>query len=295
MEEKNLHINALEMKAAVIAIRSLTRTKENIHVHLKMDNVTAVTYLNKMGGTKSCTLNTITKEIWEYCLSKKIILTAEYLPGCQNSIADWESRNAQEVSINSWRLNPAIFDQINKILGPIKIDLFADRWNAQVFQYISWKNDPLALSVDAFLTTWEKEKEAYAFPPFCMIPKCLCKIQREGGELVLITPAWQTQSYYPLLLQMAITKPILLPPQTNLLMSPKGGNHPMILNGALKLVAWKISGNPRKCWEFQNKLQSYSPQRGDRVPSQLTTAAGNTGLAGVINNKLIPFVPLWNL
>jgi hypothetical protein len=36
----------------------------------------------------------------------------------------------------------------------------------------------------------------------------------------------------------------------------------------------------------------YPPQLGDRVPSKLTTADGNTVLAGVINNKVIPFVPL---
>ena len=108
------------MKAAEIAIKPLTQTKENIHVHLKMDNVTAVTYLNKMGGTKSCILNSITK-IWEHCMLKKIIVTAEYLPGCQNSIADWESRNVQEVSINSWRLNPTIFNQINKNTGTYQI------------------------------------------------------------------------------------------------------------------------------------------------------------------------------
>ena len=49
-QEKEMHINALEMKAAQIAIKALTKEKNNIHVHLKMDNITAVTYLNKMGG-----------------------------------------------------------------------------------------------------------------------------------------------------------------------------------------------------------------------------------------------------
>jgi hypothetical protein len=44
--------------------------------------------------------------------------------------------------------------------------MFADRKNAQVSQYISWKKNPQALSVDASLTTWEKEKKTYAFPHF---------------------------------------------------------------------------------------------------------------------------------
>jgi hypothetical protein len=70
--EKKLHINALELKAANIAVRSMTKNRENVHIHLKMDNVTAVTYVNKMGGTKSPILTSIAKDLWEYCLGKKI-------------------------------------------------------------------------------------------------------------------------------------------------------------------------------------------------------------------------------
>ena len=113
-------------------------------------------------------------------MMKRIVVTAEYLPGKENCIADWESRHVEEVSINCWRLNPTIFNQINKTMGPITLDLFADRWNAQVQNYISWREDPLAISTDAFLSQWEEG--AYAFPPFCMIPRCLSKLQREGGR-----------------------------------------------------------------------------------------------------------------
>ena len=179
-QEQEMHINALEMKAAGIAIKSVTRDKQNMHIHLKMDNVTAVTYLNKMGGTHSHTLNQIAKEILEYCTGKQIIITAEYLSGSQNQLADWESRNVKEISINSWRLNPKIFNQINKVMGPIMLDLFADRWSAQVPSYVSWDKDPLAVSTDAFLTNWGENKKADAFPPFCLIARCLSKIQKEG-------------------------------------------------------------------------------------------------------------------
>ena len=32
------------------AVQSFTKGKNNIHVHLQLDNTTAVAYLNKMGG-----------------------------------------------------------------------------------------------------------------------------------------------------------------------------------------------------------------------------------------------------
>lgn len=90
--EKKLHINALELKTANTAVKSVAKNKQNVHIHLKMDNTTAVTYVNKMGGTKSPILTNIAKDLWEYCLERKITLTAEHLPGSLNQTADLESR-----------------------------------------------------------------------------------------------------------------------------------------------------------------------------------------------------------
>ena len=48
-QERKLHINALELKAAELAVKALTKENSNLHIHLKMDNVTAVAHVNKMG------------------------------------------------------------------------------------------------------------------------------------------------------------------------------------------------------------------------------------------------------
>ena len=134
-EEKKLHINALELKAAHLALKSVAKNKTDILVHIKMDNITAVAHINKMGGTKSPILNQITKEIWEFCLEREITLTAEYLPGLMNTKADWESRHVK--SSSQWKLNVLIFKQLNNVWGPILIDLFADRLDNQTPEYSS--------------------------------------------------------------------------------------------------------------------------------------------------------------
>ena len=188
-----------------------------------MDNVTEVTYVNKMGGTKSPILIEIAKDLLEYCLAKKITLTAEHLPGFLNKTTDWESRNVSTISTNSWRLNPQIFTRIDLQWCPLEMDLFADRLSAQTEKYMSWKPNPFAVGTDAFLKNWEG-MEAYAFPPFCLIQRCVAKVQKDKGELVIVTPTWQTQPYYAMLLNMSIADPILLPPQRNLLLS-QGGDH----------------------------------------------------------------------
>ena len=215
------------MMAVDIAVKSVTKDRHKIHVHVKTDNVTTVRYVNKMGGTKSQKMTHIAKQVWQYCLMKEITITAEHLPGILNKIADWESRHVSSVSTNNWKLNPDIFKQIDHLLGPLELDLFAERMNAQISRYFSWKPDPLAVGSDAFTKIWTGEK-AYAFPPFCLIPRVLAKIQKEKAQIVLIAPAWHTQAFYPMLLEMIVNNPILLPPQKDLLLSPEGHCHPLV-------------------------------------------------------------------
>jgi hypothetical protein len=114
-----------------------------------MDNKTAVAYVNKKGGTVSKVLSNQATLLWNWCLDRQITLTAEYIPEANNSIADWESRSFLDKT--SWRLNPQNFKQLQVLLGPCNVDLFADRTNYQLKRYFSWKPDPHAESFDAFI------------------------------------------------------------------------------------------------------------------------------------------------
>ena len=56
--------------------------------------------------------------------------------------------------------------------------------------------------------------KGYVFPPFVLIGligRVLNKVQKEKVTLLLITPAWQTQSWYPLMLHLTVRIPLLLP------------------------------------------------------------------------------------
>lgn len=65
-------------------------------VHLQMDNITALTYLLKWRGTKSSELKRIAQKIWEFLISKSIIITAKYIPRLLNILANWESHHVQD-------------------------------------------------------------------------------------------------------------------------------------------------------------------------------------------------------
>ena len=76
-EESLLQINTLKLKAALFALRAFSNNRKKFHVHLRMDNRTAVVYLLKMVGTRSQVLVGIAQELWEYALRKEISLTPE--------------------------------------------------------------------------------------------------------------------------------------------------------------------------------------------------------------------------
>jgi hypothetical protein len=157
-QESSLHINALELMGALFAVRAFTANKANLHVHLRMDNRTAIAYILKMGGTQSTVLLQIAQDLWD----NKITLTAEYLPEVLNNQADWESRHFHDSS--DWKLNPSVFKTLNQQWGPLEVDLFAIRMNCQLERYVSWFPDPFAMAADAFQMLWTDLK-AYSFPP----------------------------------------------------------------------------------------------------------------------------------
>ena len=101
--------------------------KNNVMILIQTDNVTAMSYINKRGGTSSLSLMDLAKEIRKWCMEREISLKAEQVPRILNTIADRKSRIMWD-----WKLNPVIFSQINTLLGPLELDLFASRMSAQL-------------------------------------------------------------------------------------------------------------------------------------------------------------------
>jgi hypothetical protein len=289
-EEQEEPINALELRAVKLGIMALLKGQNDLHVHVKTDNITAAVHINKMGGTKSERLVKITKQLWTHCLENNLRLTATYLPGKQNVIADRLSRQRPDAS--DWQLDPAVFRILNQTWGPFGIDLFASRTNRQLTDFISWKLDPEAQATDALLIRW-KEKAGYAFPPFALISRCLAKVMKEETSIVLVAPTWPTQPWYPTLLNMLSQQPILLPQYDNLLKSPVLRVHPLLQTKALHLAAWKITGEAKEHLAFLRKQPTWSQNPGEQEHVLLTTAPGRNGVAGVVKGKLIRFRPLW--
>ena len=100
------------------------------------------------------------------------MIHADYLPGVEDVVADWESRHHNDSS--NWQLSPAVFDAVNQLLDPFSLDLFASRIDHHLPYYCSWIPDPGVISVGAFSMPWWDESP-YLFRPFCLIGRTYLK------------------------------------------------------------------------------------------------------------------------
>ena len=285
-QEARMHINYLELKAAFLALQTFLKEKSHMTISLRIDNTTAIAYINNKGGTRSPQLLTLTLELWEWCQAKDILVMASHIAGKENTSADAESREFKDMS--EWKLDPLV---IQPFLKTCQTDLFASRLTHQLDNYISWRPDPGAIHSDALTIHWGPLK-GYAFPPFNLISKTLVKVITDKTEIVLVAPVWQAQPWWPVLLRLLVAQPILLPNKPSLLRDPSDLKrvHPMYPR--LHLAVFHISTNAFSQKVFLQKLPNFSSQQLAPPHAVHMNRVGNVGAAGVLNGKLIQFQPL---
>lgn len=86
-------INLLELKAVFNGIQALYDHIRNCHLQVFSDNVTAVAYINDMGGITSPLLDSVAIDIWNWCLERNVFISANFLQGSKNVQADYFSRH----------------------------------------------------------------------------------------------------------------------------------------------------------------------------------------------------------
>lgn len=185
MSEQRYHINYLELLAAFLALKTFTKELTNCKILLKLDNTTAISYINRMGGVRFPVLNSITKQIWQWCEERGLWIFASYIPSHDNVKADKTSR---VTNIDTeWALAQEAFQIIVAHFGKPDIDLFASRINTKCQFVYSWHGDPEALGIDSFTYDW-KQSYFYAFPPFNLMLRVLNKIRSDRACSIVVAP-----------------------------------------------------------------------------------------------------------
>jgi hypothetical protein len=289
-EKQSFHINALELMAAELAIKTFVKLHPVKSIHIRIDNTCALTYLLKMGGTKSKTLTEISKRIWDFLLSQEITLTASWISSELNWRADEESRAKPNAS--DWMLSSTVWQEIAKKWGRPSIDCFATRTMRQVERYTSRRLDPFSEGSNGLYQPWRNEFP-YLFPPFCLIGQVLRKVQREKVEqAILIAPLWAGQPWFPSLLEMCVQHPLQLPLSPDLLTNQEGQSHPLVQNQTLLMGAFLVSGNPSRTRDYLKGLPASSWGQNETRRSSLTSRVGKSGILGALRGKLIPIMQM---
>ena len=138
--------------------------------------------------------------VWAESLS--IRLAPQFILGSLNVLADTLSR-LHQLPHTEWSLNPEVFRSLSR-LWPVQVNLFATSENHQCSIYFSPFRDPVAAGTDAFLQPWDS-LQAYAFPPWSIIPRILAKLRESRGtELTLVVPYWTQRAWFPDLLYLSL-------------------------------------------------------------------------------------------
>ncbi|CAK1603085.1 unnamed protein product [Parnassius mnemosyne] len=236
-QESELHINTLELKAAFFGLKSFTKGLKNIEILLRIDNTTAIAYINRLGGIQYPHLYDIARQIWQWCEDGNLWIFASYINTKDNVTADFLSR--KNIEHTEWELGQRYYRKIVQAFGTPDIDLFASRTNAKCKKYVSWHPDPDAINVDAFTLCWS-QFFFYAFPPFSLVLKTLEKIILDKAEGIVIVPYWTTQPWFPVFKKLLVNDSIVFQPSKKLLtLCNYRSLHPLYKN--LSLMAGLLS------------------------------------------------------
>ena len=81
--ESKLHINFLELKAVLLALKRFQHLVQGKVVLIATDNTTVVAYINKEGGMRSGSLCALLWRLLCWCSLNQIVLKARHIPGRQ--------------------------------------------------------------------------------------------------------------------------------------------------------------------------------------------------------------------
>ena len=288
--EKALHINELEMLAAERAIATFTKGKCVNHVLIFIDNMVALAYLVKQGGTKNKFMTDVAKRIWSRAEEMGFHISGSWIPSKENVEADRMSRLRPNSS--EWGLEPLIFRSITNLWGNPSVDCFASLNLHQMEPYFSFHADPLCKAVNGLTQNWQ-DLYPYLFPPFCLITKVLKKVAAQRVEkAILIAPLWPNQVWFPRLLSMIVDDPRLINPTRMMLSNHLGEGHPLAMKGQLALGAFLISGQDSRQRDYLTKQQIFSLAADGNHLLKSMGIFGTASFCGVNKGRKIPLLPL---
>jgi hypothetical protein len=185
--------NERELLAIQYTLHALLPYIKYNTVHLHTDSLNASTIVT--AGSNKPRLQFYAKQISDYCIANKILLTATWLPRGLNQLTDAYTRVFDQ---HSFAVTTEFY---NTVLHDFRIvpnlDVFANEINTKTERFYSITHCPHTLGVDSFLYNWSPPNVCWIFPPPKLVLAAILKLERDGGVGLLLIPQWKNASFYP--------------------------------------------------------------------------------------------------
>ena len=268
--EAECHINFLELKAVLYAIREFLPQLRGKNLKIFSDNSTTVQYLKKMGGTHSKSLCFLTIEIWKLLMENKTKILVSHISGKNNIKADFLSRFSH---LHEYSLSNSAFEQlISMIPFNLDTDWFASSTNSKLPCFAALSNENEASYTDAFSHVWGDN--GYFFPPIPLIAKVVNKLVTDRvNNALVITPAWISLPMLPILKNSLCSNPIFI--SSSYLEGRLPTRH------AFSLMAWPFSNALALKKVYQKKQVKACSRVWPKEHSHLTWECGASLVASL--------------
>ena len=123
-QERDHHINVLELLAAEFTLKCFCSNENNKHVLIQLDNSTAVAYINNMGGNVLLAIR-LQRRMYHWSIARNICSLLHLFQ--ELAILRLIIRVYCTVETLLNELHPHVFDVVIEEFGPVDVDLFASR------------------------------------------------------------------------------------------------------------------------------------------------------------------------
>ena len=198
-EQLQEHINLKELRAVFNVINDNLERFANSVIRVFSDNKSTVTWLNKGTSTRSEGARHILSILTAMSYDFTIKISAKYVKGSQNLLADSLSRSLEYHP--ELTLKQETFDRLCSLLDfKPDVDICANTSNHKCESYFSATRDDKAAGHNALTTSWNNYKYPYAFPPSHLVNKIIFRFLNSNcNSLLLLVPRSNTNWHRNLL------------------------------------------------------------------------------------------------
>ena len=144
------------------------------------------------GGTRSQALSNLAIAIWEWCLQRKIYLSAIHIPGVINKTQD--GLPCQKLESTEWMLESSVFRQIVAVYQQPQVNLFASHQNHQLPNCFFWIPDPHAMGTDAFSIPGKFCATCFSISAYS---EMYSENKQDQTDALFIIPVWKSRPWLP--------------------------------------------------------------------------------------------------